>query len=191
MPHARDLNPPDEASLHAAALAYLARYAASEATLRRVLDRRVERWVRAQGEAVEAGRLAEARGLVRTVVERLAAAGAVDDAAFAAARAHSLSRAGHSRRAVAAHLAAKGVAADTAGAALPASDDAELAAALALVARRRIGPFRSADTVADAALRRRELGVLARAGFARPIAQKALHTEREQAEETLRRLRQG
>ena len=191
MPPVRNPKPPDEASLHEAALAYLARYAATEATLRRVLDRRVERWARAQGEAVEPGQLAEARGLVRIVVERLAAAGAVDDAAFAAARAYSLRRAGHSRRAVAAHLAGKGVAPDTAGAALPASDHAELAAALALVARRRIGPFRPPDVVADAALRRHELGVLARAGFARSLALQALRTEREQAEDILRRLRQG
>ena len=51
-------------------------------------------------------------------------------AAFAAARARRLSRAGRSRRAVAAHLAGKGVAAETAGAAL---EDSATAADAAVV----------------------------------------------------------
>ncbi len=191
MPAARPANPPDEASLHEAALDYLARYAATQATLRRVLDRRVDRWARAQGDAADAGQLAEARRLVRVVIARLAAAGAVDDAAFAVARARSLSRAGRSRRAVAAYLAAKGVAGEIARAALPSEDDAELAAALSLAARRRIGPFRRPDTPLDETLRRREQGMLARAGFTQSIASRALLTERDKAEDILHWLRRG
>ena len=38
--------PPDERDLHDAALDYLARYAATEVGLRRVLVRRIERWAR-------------------------------------------------------------------------------------------------------------------------------------------------
>jgi regulatory protein len=191
MPAAHPAPPPDEASLHEAALAYLARYAATEVTLQRVLDRRVDRWVHAQGQEVDADQVAEARRLVRAVVARLAAAGALDDAAFAAARARSLARSGHSRRAVVSYLAAKGVAGETARAALPVEDDAELAAALALAARRRIGPFRKPDAVPDEALRRRERGVLARAGFAQPVASRALVMERNEAEDLLHRLRRG
>ncbi len=189
MPAARPASPPDEASLHEAALDYLARYAATQVTLRRVLDRRVDRWARAQGHEADAGELAEARRLVRAVVARLAAAGAVDDAAFAVARARSLSCAGRSRRAVAAYLAAKGVAAETARAALPAEDDADLAAALALAARRRIGPFRRLDTTLDETLHRREQGVLARAGFTQSVASRALLMDRNEAETILHRLR--
>jgi len=191
MPAAHPAPPPDDASLHEAALAYLARYAATEVTLQRVLDRRVDRWAHAQGQEVDADRVAEARRLVRAVVARLAAAGALDDAAFAAARARSLARSGHSRRAVVSYLAAKGVAGETARAALPVEDDAELAAALALAARRRIGPFRKPDAVPDEALRRRERGVLARAGFAHPVASRALVMERNEAEDLLHRLRRG
>jgi regulatory protein len=191
MPAARPAKPPDEASLHEAALAYLARYAATEAMLRRVLDRRVDRWARAQGQDLDAGEVAEARRLVGTVVARLTAAGAVDDAAFAAARARSLARTGRSRRAVTAYLAAKGVPGDTARAAFPVEEDAELSAALALAARRRIGPFRRPDAVPDEAQRKRDLGVLARAGFAQSIASRALQMEREEAEDLLHRLRQG
>jgi regulatory protein len=188
MPAAPPAPPPDETSLHEAALAYLARYTATEATLRRVLDRRVDRWARAQGQAAD-DQVAEAKRLVRAVVARLASAGAVDDGAFALARARSLGRAGHSRRAVAAYLVAKGVSGEIARAALPDGDDAELAAALALAARRRIGPFRRTDTVGDEDLRRREQRVLARAGFAQSVASRALSMARDEAEDLLHRLR--
>jgi SOS response regulatory protein OraA/RecX len=104
---------PDNADLRDAALAYLARYAATESALRRVLERRVERWARAAAGAVDteviASQVSAAREALRDVVSRLVAAGAVNDAAYAEARARSLVRAGRSRRAVTAHLLAKGV----------------------------------------------------------------------------------
>ena len=111
------------------------RYAATEAGLRRFLERRVDRWARlAQDDAGDAdgvGRQAsEARRVVRDVVARLAAAGAVNDATFAESRARTLVRAGRSRVAVAAYLAAKGVAADLARSVLPEDATSELAAAL-------------------------------------------------------------
>ncbi len=185
----RPVSLPDEASLHEAALAYLARYAATEAGLRRVLDRRVDRWAREQPGDTAQAQLAEARRTVRTVVTRLTAAGAVDNAAFAAARARSLARNGRSRRAIAAYLAAKGVDGETARAVLPADEEAELAAAVELASRRRIGPFRAAPP--DAAARMKELGAMARAGFSQPVARRALAMDRDAAEALLRRLRQG
>lgn len=184
---AGDKTAPDEASLHEAGLRHLARYATTEQGLRRVLDRRVERWARAAAAAPEA--ITEAKRAVRAVVARLAAAGAVDDAAFASARARRLARSGHSREGVAAHLAARGIADDAARDAFPDDGDAELAAALVLARRRRIGPFRTATVDADA--RRRELGVLARAGFPREIATRALAMDADAAEELVRRLRQA
>ena len=172
--------PPDEAALRDAALAYLARYAATELGLRRVLERRVDRWARLAANADDAElvarQAAEARDAIRAVVAKLAAAGAVNDAAFAESRAHSLVRAGRSRRAVAAHLASKGVGAETARAVLPEDAASELAAALILARRRRIGPFRTGATP-DAAGYRRELAMLARAGFAQDVARRALATE--------------
>jgi len=184
--------PPTAEALHEAALAYLARYAATQATLRRVLERRIERWARgAEAHGAErdtvARQAAAARQAARDVVARLAASGAVDDAAYAALRAGKLLRAGHSRRAAALHLAARGVEAETARAALPADPDAELGAALALARRRRLGPFRKSE--ADAAAIRREAGVLARAGFPRAVALCALGMEAAAAEAVLLRLR--
>lgn len=177
---------PDAAALHEAALAHLARYAATRAGLVRVLDRRVDRWAREAGPDAAAVSVPALRETVRAVVAKLAAAGAVDDAAFAAGRAGSLVRAGRSRRAIAAHLAMRGVGGDDARAALPDDPEAELAAALVLARRRRIGPFRAAGRPEDL---KRELGMFARAGFAHDVAARALGMDAETAGELIARLR--
>jgi regulatory protein len=155
-----------------------------------MLARAVDRWARrALADGVEAdavaAQAAQARAAVRGVVVRLAAAGAVSDAAFAESRTRSLVRGGRSRRVVAAHLAAKGVGAETARAALEAEEMGELAAALVFARRRRIGPFRAGNED-----RLRELAMLARAGFSQAVASEALRTSREDAEEAVARLRQ-
>ncbi len=186
--------PPDAARLREAALAHLARFAATEVALRRVLERRVDRWARAaeaegQDREAIAAAAAAARAAAAEVARAMVAAGAVDDAAFAESRARRLARAGRSRRAIAAHLAAKGVAAETAGAALPDDPEAELAAALAFCRRRRIGPF--ARTVEDAEARRKALAAMARGGFAQGLARQALAMEPGEAEERLLAARRG
>jgi regulatory protein len=180
----RPLPPPTEASLHEAALAHLARFAATRAGLLRVLTNRIARWARtaelADDERDRA--IATARAAAEAVVARLAAAGAVDDAAFAVARARRLARSGRSAAAIGAHLAAKGageVAGDAIEAALP-DDDARLAAALIAARKRRIGPYGPPDPTPDA--RRRALAALARAGFPRALAEAALAMDVEEAE---------
>ncbi len=187
---------PTDATLRDAGLAYLARYAATEAALTRALGRVVDRWARramadgaitdgTEADAV-AAQATQARALIRGVVTRLATAGAVSDSAFAESRTRSLVRGGRSRRAVAAHLAAKGVGAETARAALAAEETDELTAALVLARRRRIGPFRVGD--GD---RLRELAVMARAGFSQAVASEALRMPRDDADEAVLRLRRG
>ena len=175
---------PDAAELHDAALDYLARYAATEAGLRRVLERRIDRWARratdADPEAV-ATQVRAARLVVRKVVARLVATGAVNYTAYADSRARSLSRAGRSRRAAGAQLMAKGVDPAIVQSVLPDNAQTELAAALVLARKRRIGPFRR-SAAPDEAARRRELGVLARAGFGQDIARRALAMDADQAE---------
>lgn len=180
---------PTRASLHEAALRHLSRFAATEAGLVRVLDRRVQRWARmaeAEGAAPAEG-VAAARTAVREVARALVAAGAIDDAAFAQARAARLTRAGRSRRATTAHLAAKGVAAETAAAALP-TEAEEFAAALAYAKRRRIGPFRAE---ADADARQRDLAALARAGFPRAVAERAVAMDADAAAARVLALKRG
>jgi regulatory protein len=190
---------PTEAALREAALAHLARFAATEVGLKRVLQRKVDRWARrAEGEGtppeVVAPQAAAARAAAAVVAKAMVTAGAVDDAAFAASRARRLARGGRSRRAIAAHLGAKGVAQETAAAVLPGAET-ELDAALAQCRRRRIGPFaREAppeDPLATRAARMKALAALARAGFGREVAEAALGMDPAEAEERLIALRQG
>lgn len=186
---------PDRTSLHDAALRHLARYATTQAGLMRVLARRIDRWARATQADPEA--IAPLIALAQAEVAALAASGLVDDAAFAASRARTLIRAGRSRRAVVAHLAQRGVEAGTLAATIPDDADAELAAALLMARKRRVGPFAppgaAPDTDApgdmDAPARRKALGMLARAGFSQDTARRALAMDRAEAEERIIRLR--
>ncbi|WP_426955962.1 RecX family transcriptional regulator [Muricoccus radiodurans] len=185
---------PTEALLHEAALNHLARFAATEAGLTRVLQRRVARWAQRaerEGQPPEAIApvVARAKEAASAVARKMVSAGAVDDAAFAASRARRLSRAGRSRRAISAHLAAKGVGGGRATEALDAAAVDEVTAALAHLRRRRQGPFapggppEDPDAARAAALK--ALGALARAGFPRDAAQAALDMSPEEAEARL------
>jgi regulatory protein len=178
--------PPDAGSLQEAALAHLARFASTEASLTRVLARRIERWAREAEEdpdRIEAVCRA-ARAAVSDVVARLVAAGAVSDAAFAESRARSLAHAGRSRRAIGAHLARSGVPAELARQATPDDEGSELAAALVHARRRRMGPWRPETSLKMAAadIHRRELANLARAGYPHQVAKLALSYDRDEAE---------
>jgi regulatory protein len=157
----------------------MARYAGTEAALRRVLARKVDRWARtAEGDAEDvAEAMRRARAAIPGVVERLRQSGVLNDAAFAEARARRLTRAGKSRRATMAHLAAKGVG----GASLPEDPERELAAACAYLRRRRGGAFGDA-------LEPKLLAAMARGGFAEAVARKALRMARDEAEALIKSL---
>jgi regulatory protein len=157
--------------LEAAAVAYLARYAASAEQLRRVLMRRVAKAVRA-GMAERP----EGAALVDAVVARLLRQRLLDDRGFAEGRARSLHRRGLPLAGIAAALGAKGVAREDIDAALTRlreeEPDADLAAALADVERRRLAPYR--PPAARAHFQAKDLAALARAGFSYEIARAAL-----------------
>lgn len=169
----RTVRPVDPARLERAAYAYLERFAASSAGVRRVLMRRVAASVAAHGTDA-----AEAAGWVEALIQRLQRLGLLNDALYAEQKAASLRRRGASARAVRATLAAKGIDADDAATALAGVDDengdgdAELTAARRLVQRRRLGRFRPAAE--RAARRDRDLAALARAGFGYDVAVRAL-----------------
>jgi regulatory protein len=168
--------PPDEAKLYEAALNHLARYAATETGLARVLARKVDRWARLQGEDQGAALAAKAaKTCIPRVLARLKAANVLNDDAFAESRARRLTREGKSRRFALAHLAAKGVGAEAAQAAVADDPARELAAACAFLRRRRAGPFGDAPEL-------KVLGAMARAGFSQNTARAALRMERDEAE---------
>ncbi|MFT8346407.1 regulatory protein RecX [Gluconobacter oxydans] len=188
---------PDAASLREAALAHLARFATTEQGLRQVLDRRLRRWgVRASraglpNEDIESA-IAALRPAIDGIVASMTDLGAVDDAGYARNRALSLTRTGRSRRAVEAHLANKGVDQDTTREALndslgersdSSAQEAELAAALVLARKRRLGPFQRPDREEEDPLK--ALGVFARNGFSRDVAQSVLDMDSDEAEDRI------
>jgi regulatory protein len=186
---------PTRASLHEAALAYLARGAATADSVRKTLERRTSNWAR---RAARSGRDAEAvaadaaaaRELIASIVDRLREVGLVNDATFAANRARSMSTSGRSRRAISAHLAQKGVDAATVREAVPHDATAEIGAAIAFARKKRIGPFSNVELAADRdarrAAERKALGAMARAGFDWNVCERVLKMDREDAEQRLR-----
>ena len=180
--------PPSRDVLHEAALAYLARSSATAVTLRRALDRKITTWARRAERARDAEQvaadIAPCREAVDAIIARFQEVGLVDDAAFAASRARGLSRAGRSRRAIAAHLAAKGVDEETAREAIPNDADIELAAALTFARKRRIGPY-AREATEDRATKQKALAAMARAGFGWSTCERALRMDREQADERI------
>lgn len=161
---------------------YLARYATTEAGLRQVLRRRIDLWAhQATGRDDISERVATAKAAVAGIVARMVELGLLNDTAFAEMRARGLALSGRSRRAITTRLMAKGIDPERARAVLPEGEQSELVSALILARKRRIGPFRKAEPNRD-----KELGVLARAGFPRDVALRALAMEPEEAEEAIR-----
>lgn len=152
--------PLDRKHLEELALRYVGRFATSRGRLRAYLERKLRE--RGWAEPGEAG--------VDGIVERLAALGYVDDAAFALSRGRALGSRGYGSRRLAGALAAAGVDEDDAGPALAAARDEAVESVLRFARRRRIGPF--ADSAGDRATREKWLAAMVRAGHDFPLARK-------------------
>lgn len=163
--------------LENAALHYLERFASSSANLRRVLLRKVDRSVAHWG-----GERADHVGQVDAAIEKLSRLGYLDDAAYAEAKVRALHRAGKGSRTIRATLAAKGVGGELTAAALDqlAEDvpEPDLAAAIRLAKKRRLGPFRR-DGRDD--MRNKDLAALARAGFGFDICRRVIEADSAEA----------
>lgn len=144
------------------AVYYLQRYAATTASLRRVLERRV---MKAAPHYPDLDKAAAAEWIVATIA-KMQHLGYVNDETYQESKIHSLRRAGGSKRKIEAKLAEKGLRVT-----LESDDEAELTAARIYVKRRRLGPYRT-RAVENAT--EKDLASLARAGFSRSIAQAAL-----------------
>lgn len=160
------------ARLENIALHYLSRYASSSGNLRRVLMRRVERAAVAHGDDP-----ADGARLVDALLARFQRSGLIDDRTYATQKAASLQRRGASRFGIRGKLRQKDVETDLIDDAMATLDEggsgvSELAAACALIRRRRLGPYRAAGQ--RAAMRQKDLASLARAGFSLDIARRAL-----------------
>ena len=165
-------------SLENGALYYLERYSTSSANLRRVLLGRVHRAARHHPTDMEA-----CTALVDGLIARFEGSGLLDDARYALARAQGFRRQGNSTRTIRAKLLRKGVPAgiveETLSVLTEESPQAELAAAITIARRRRLGPFRIIPVAEDEQDVRalKDLAVLARAGFSYDVARRVIAAE--------------
>jgi regulatory protein len=161
----RPASPLNAARLGELALAYVARFATSEARLARYLVRKLRErgWTAVVPADVAIG----------AAVARCAALGFVDDAGFAEARGGALTRRGLGARRVQAQLAADGIAADTAAPVVTAAGERGLATALAFARRRRLGPY-AREPLADPKARARAMGAFLRAGHDSAVVRRIL-----------------
>jgi regulatory protein len=163
----------DRQSIEEKALGYLNRFDASASRLRRLLEQFVRK------RADELGTDAEPYlTIVSETIDRYRASGLVDDRRYGATMARNLAERGASRQAIKSKLFGRGVESNVIEAVvgeLAASGASELDAARALVRKRHLGNYRPEGE--RRANHRRDLGVLARAGFSFDIARQALGLE--------------
>lgn len=150
---------------------YLARYSASTARLREVLERKIRRRC-ALGEAPQP-EADEIRALIDGVVGRLTRAGLIDDAAFGRGRAAALARKGWPAWRIRTELQRQDI--DTAEASVAEAVDLDEAAqATRLAQRKRLGPYRSGEREP---YREKDLRAMVRAGYALSLAKRVVDGE--------------
>ncbi len=175
---------PTPEKLAAIALHYLAKYAASEASLRRVLQNRLYRATLQHPDfADDRERQAELETAIEAIIEKHRRLGSLNDALYAETKVRSLRRAGRSARLISQKLVGHGIDKSLIKGAIETVDEdqspdaAEFAAATALARKRKLGPFRTTD-ITDAMARRKieqkEVGTLARAGFSMHVIRRVL-----------------
>lgn len=159
---------PTASYLENAAVYYVQRYAATTASLRRVLQNRVRKAQMAYPDFNSA----PCAAWIDAVIEKFIRLGYVNDVAYAEAKVTSLRRKGASAQKIQAKLREKGLAVD-----IDRDDETELAAAQRYVKRKRLGVYRT-RAVDDA--RQKDLAALARAGFSRTVSARALQAAQQQ-----------
>lgn len=163
--------------LDRAASYYLGRYATSIENFRRILHRKLLR----KG-AYEAFDEAVVSGWIDKTVNKYADLAVLDDQAYAVQKARSLHNRGKSQRAIKGWLRDKGVDADASTHALEIlreeCSDLDLAAAIQVAKRKRLGPFRrdlsGSGERPEQPVITKELGALARAGFSYALARSVI-----------------
>lgn len=149
------------------ALAYVARFATTQAKLRDYLQRKLR----------ERGWNDEGEPQTDALVQRYAALGYVDDASWARMKAGSLLRRGYGARRVNQVLGNAGVAEDVQLAERPKHLE-QRQAALILARRRRFGPFsrREEGAVTDPKIQDKQLAAMLRAGHPLDIARRIVES---------------
>lgn len=162
---ARPRKPLNGEGLHELALSYLGRFATTRSKLTFYLSRKLR----------ERGWDGEEPPDVERLVERLAASGLVDDAAYALSKSRSLSERGYGASRVRQSLRIAGVEEEDGITAYELAAEEAASAALRFARRRRIGPF--ADTMPDRKEREKALAAMIRAGHSFELARKVVDAE--------------
>ncbi|HEY5955540.1 MAG TPA: regulatory protein RecX [Polyangiaceae bacterium] len=163
----------NRADVEERALSYLNRFDASAARLTRVL----EQFVRRRAKELELD-VAPFLDVVNETVERYQRSGLLDDRRFSEAMARNLAQRGASRQAIKAKLSSRGIASnviDEVVGGLAQEVGSELDVAKSVVKKRKLGQMRPSEE--RRAHYRRDLGILARAGFDLDTAKLALNVE--------------
>tara|TARA_Y100000589_G_scaffold247353_1_gene235304 strand:- start:73 stop:585 length:513 start_codon:yes stop_codon:yes gene_type:complete len=162
-------------------MAYLKRYSAPKAHVRRVLWRKLNRCLEFHGgEREEVGRWIE------NALDQAVAGGLINDERYIRDKVRGYLRRGASARGIAHKLGAKGVPQEQVYAAIEALSETGMnlqwISVAAYVRRRRMGPFRT-RVVDVQESRRKDLGRLGRAGFPMDLAYKILEMDVEEIED--------
>ncbi len=171
-----------EKYLYNSGLAYLQRFPASTPHFKRIMGRKIDKSCNYHKEQSRE----ECLGFLKATITQFVRMGLLNDDAYLSGMINSLRRRGLSTQAILSKLGQKGMEQARILEVLRAYDgdtgitNPDLAAAVLLTRRKRLGAFRKQD--AD---RNKELAALARAGFGFDIAQKALNLSLEDAEEIL------
>ncbi len=157
---------------------YLGRLAASKAHLRRLMMQKVKR-----SESHHGTDSVEGAGFVDEVIAKFERLGFLNDTTYAEMMARSLHGKGTPLKGIRYKLAGKGIGEDDMEKALAALEDEvrssnlDLAAALVLARRRRLGPFLSDDREIRDARRDKDMAVMARAGFSYDVVLQVLDAD--------------
>lgn len=175
----RPVKIPSASRLANIALYYLSRYAASEDSLRKVLQNRIRKAaMRDKDFAQEYDKHKQLYLDIETIIEKHRKSGVLNDTAYAEGKVLSLRRSGKSSRAIQQKLQLKGIGKQIIAEALETDGDPEeieLKAALMLAKKKRLGPYRAGET--DAARHKKDIAAMARAGFSLTHIRKILGGE--------------
>jgi regulatory protein len=159
---------------------YLARFAATEASVRRVLQNRIRRATVSNPElSADTALHEQLKSAIETIIKKYQTSGVINDAAYADMKRAGLRRAGRSRNAITQKLQAKGVkqslileAFTNESEAEDQTGDTEMAAALKLAKRKKFGRF--AIKPMDVAQLQKQIASMARAGFRYEVIKQVL-----------------
>lgn len=177
-----------EKYLYNSGLAYLQRFPASVPHFRRVMGRKIDKSCNYHKDQDRES----CATLLDSAIQQFERMGLLNDEAYLSGMINSLRRRGLSKQAILSKLGMKGLPKENILETLRLHDEqagtdgnADLAAAVLLTRRKRIGAYRRSED-GD---RNKELAALARAGFGFDIAQKAIGLSQDEAEETITQMR--